>query len=282
MPTVDSQRSSITPEVGLAALQPWEFARVDGSSGDVSLDLSYITFARPAAVVALCTKAEHLVAAGADVYVIAPQSSDVSNYLCRTRLPATLNMIGARHNFGTVNERAQGYSLVELAPFSDADSVSSLADSVHSFASTYSQEIASALHTAVCEAGENVGFHSGMDHGYLMAQYFPGMGTFEFALGDSGKGFYESLKAAGATSAHHAIELAATRGVSSTGDSTRGIGIAAIREHVTNLGGQLGLAADEAFQTFSPAVPNGQVRPFAGRIVGSLVSGQIDTRRRFR
>lgn len=265
----------------MPALQPWGFSYLSESSSDLSLDLSFVTFVKPAAIVALCTKVERLVSTGTRVSVQAPQSTDVSNYLCRARLPGALDALGVPHNFGTVNERAQGFSLVELAPFSDAASVSSLADSVHSFASAHSDEIASALHLAVCEAGENVGFHSGLDHGYLMAQYFPGVGSFEFALGDSGKGFFANLEPVGAASAHEAIEMAVTSGVTSTGDANRGKGIAAIRRDITKLGGDFGIASGEAFHYFYPGIDAGRVQAISGSMTGSLVVGKINTRRRF-
>lgn len=256
-------------------LLPSSFAHVQFEAADVNMDLSSVTFAKPAAIVAFATKVEELSRAGVRVTVTPPLSSDTANYLCRVRLPQALNALGVGHTFGSVRERPRGHSIVELSRFSDAQTVSGLAASIYTFASQYDAAVAAALHTAVCEAGDNVGAHAGVPYGYLLAQYFPARREFQFSLGDSGVGFFGTLDKVGARDPQDALRLAAMPGVSSTGDTGRGYGISAVRENLADLRGSLVLATADQYRFFSRSRPDGTPAAARGAIAGSLIFGAL-------
>lgn len=243
--------------------------------GGLVLDLSEVTWAFPHSLVALATQTEVLVNGGAQLTVRAPRSVDVARYLARAHLPHVLDELGVSHDFNLVRERDLGVRIVELARFTGESGVRTLAESAHAFALPVSDAAAGALHTAVCEAGENVTTHAGVTHGYMMAQYYPANGRFRFALADSGIGFHASLQAAGATDAAHALELAAQPGVSSTGDPTRGLGIDAIRHEILELGGIFQLATEDQGRRFDSSAPEGRPWAAQGSIIGSLVYGSF-------
>jgi len=267
--------SSVIVEALSGSLSEFDFTGVTASPRAFVFDLSRITFAKPAPVIALIVKVESVLRVGGTVRVIAPTSMDVANYLCRSHLPAALSDLGVDHNFGSVHERAHGFAIVELARFNDADSVNSLAQGVHAFAQHHSVAAAGQLYDAVCEAGENVSFHSGAEYGYMMAQYFPRMGKFEFALGDNGMGFRGSLQSVGATDHSHALELAATPGISATREPTRGFGLSSIRENIVALDGSFTLASGDAYRVFTAASPMGYSGQILGSHDGSVVHGTI-------
>ncbi|MBC7596505.1 MAG: hypothetical protein H7288_21695 [Kineosporiaceae bacterium] len=239
------------------------------------LDLSEVSFVRPQSLVAIAIALEVAVRSGAAVSVVEPRSMDVVNYLSRAHLPEILDQLEVAHNFGPVRERDLGLSIVELTRFNGNDGVVSLADSAYSFALQQGSRPARALHTAVCEAGENVTVHAGIQHGYLVAQYYPQNGTFNFALADSGVGFYERLRGSGATDVAHALNMAGQAGISSTGDSTRGLGLSSIRDHLLRLGGTMTLASRDQQRTYDSTHTDGYRSTNTGLIVGSLVYGSF-------
>jgi hypothetical protein len=251
----------------------------DAESGlALELDLRRVSFASPAGLIALCVKAESVIANGNTVLVRSPSDPSVANYIARAHLPAQLEAIGIAHDFAPVQENHLGLRLVEIQRFENAGMVEVLAQSVYAFAEPISSAIAGQLHVAVCEAGENVTFHSDTSYGYLMAQYFPGNRTFEFALGDSGVGFLGSLASRGAANNHEAIALAVTPGVSATGDPGRGYGLSSIRTSLADAGGALTLYSGTSYQYFASASGACQAKgSFVGRLDGSLIKGRLRT-----
>ncbi len=258
-------------------LPPWRVHRLLTDVGTQKvLDLSRVDFVTPRGIVAIATYAESLVRKGFDVRVIGPLSLDISRYLTRAHVPLVLEDLGIQHDFQPVHrERNLGHSLVELTKFSNNHDVVALADSVRDFAAPQGEDAADALHTAVCEAGENVETHSGISHGYLVAQYYPTSGTFRFALGDSGVGFYARLAEIGATDAGHALEMAGRAGVTTTGDPYRGLGISSIRDQLISLDGTFVLSTQDRERYFSPRNREGYSSANTGHTVGSLVYGEF-------
>jgi len=260
----------------MADLPPWRVPRlVTGDAFEQVLDLSRVDFVMPRGIVAIATYVESAVREGVAVRVIGPSSPDISRYLSRAHLPHVLNELGVQHDFGMVRERNLGNRLVVLTRFSNNNDVVALADSVRDFAAPYGTGSADALHTAVCEAGENVETHAGTPHGYLVAQYYPGNRAFRFALGDSGIGFYGRLSQIGATDAGHALEMAGRAGVTTTGDPFRGLGISSIRNQLVALNGTFVLSTQDRERFFSPRNGEGFASANTGNTVGSLVYGEF-------
>ena len=260
----------------MAEFPPWRVPRLmSGSADSRTLDLSDVEFILPRGIVAIATHVESVVREGVAVRVIAPESSETARYLSRAHLPHRLEEIGVQHNFVAVRERHLGHSLVVLTKFSNNNDVVALADSVRDFAAPHGVDSADALHTAVCEAGENVQTHAGIPHGYLVAQYYPTSRKFAFALGDSGVGFYGRLAEIGATDAGHALEMAGRAGVTTTGDPFRGLGISSIRDELVELNGTFVLSTDNRQRIFSRRNREGFASANTGNIVGSLVYGEF-------
>lgn len=258
------------------SLSLFEVAQIP-SRGPCVIDLRSISFSTPRATVALIVKIEAIRRRGDAVTVLAPLSSDVANYLCRAHLPLALDSLGVAHDFGAVGEHFVGDALVELARVDDPDSINGLARSVYKHAAMQDKDMAVKLHDAVCEAGENALAHSRTGHGYVMAQRFPRVNKFEFAIGDSGVGLLTTLGPRGAQTYDEAILLAVTPGVTATDEPTRGYGISTIRQGLDSVGGTLTIASGDAYRTFSGS-DQGQPGVVVGLQEGVLLYSSIRTR----
>jgi hypothetical protein len=258
----------------------WRLPRYLSEEDDsLVLDLGDVTFVLPEGLVAIATFAESIRQSGRTLSVEAPDSTDIANYMSRAHLPQVLDDLGVDHDFEPVRERDLGSSMVELRRFDGVSEVLSLADGVFEFARPQGERSAAMLHTAVCETGENVTIHSGTQHGYLLAQYYPSSRTFRFAIGDNGIGFFGSLQTVGAASVEQALEMAGRPGFSATGDPTRGLGISSVREHLIGLGGTLVLASENQERGFNSLQELGHSSSNTGHIVGSLVYGNFSATR---
>jgi hypothetical protein len=248
------------------------FALLDLASESVVLDLSRVTFVLPQSVVAIATWAERVCRGGRSLRVVSPASEETANYLSRVHLPELFSELGVVHDLPVVHERRLGRSIVELTRFTGATEVRELADSVHEFAVRHDRVSADALHTAICEAGENVVTHAGIDHGFAVAQFYPQQRVFRFALGDSGIGYFGSLQSQGATDLEHGLEMAVTVGVTSTGDPGRGLGLPAIRDELFRLGGVMTIGDGAYARIYSPDSRDGRrAASSTGSIVGSIL-----------
>lgn len=257
-------------------LLPWRVASLlSGSAESKVLDLSNVTFVKPRGIVAIATYLESVLREGTEVRVVPPASPDIARYMTRAHLPHLFDEMGIAHAFGSVRERDLGRALVELTRFSNNHDVVVLADSVRDFAAPYGEESADALHTAVCEAGENVQIHAAIPHGYMVAQYFPSNRQFAFALGDSGIGFHGRLAEIGARNADEALEMAGRAGVTTSGDPFRGLGISSIRDELIELNGTFVLSTQDRERTFSRRHRTGVASANTGNVVGSLVYGDF-------
>lgn len=252
------------------------FPLLDSTGDTATLDLSRVTFVLPQSVISIATWSEHIRQSGKSLAVVGPLAEDTARYLSRVHLPELLTEIGATHNLPVVNERHLGRSIVELTRFTGAGEVRELADSVHEFAARHDRASADALHTAVCEAGENVVTHAQVSHGFAVAQFYPQQQVFRFALGDSGIGYYGSLQSLGASDFEHGLKMAVTSGVTSTGDPGRGLGLPAIRDELVRLGGVMTIGDGAYARIYSSEWLDGRRASSAsGSIVGSTLYGKF-------
>ena len=98
-----------------------------------------------------------------------------------------------------------------------------------------------ALKYLTSELTTNVREHSGVDHYWLLAQYWPSTETCEIAIADTGKGYLESYRGTKyETSNHHEAIQSVVEGHSSKGWVERGTGIpGTIRLFMEGYGGEI-------------------------------------------
>lgn len=256
------------------------FSLIDLTPDTAVLDLSRVTFVLPQSVISIATWSERVRHNGRSLRVVAPISEDTARYLSRVHLPEFFAESEISHDFPSVHERRLGRAIVELTRFTGATEVRELADSIHEFAAQHDRASADALHTAVCEAGENVVTHAEVNHGFAVAQFFPQQRVFRFALGDSGIGYFGSLQPLGAADFEQGLEMAVTPGVTSTGDPGRGLGLPAIRDELVRLGGVMTIGDGAHARIFSTDRREGRPAASAhGSIVGSVLYGKFHAER---
>lgn len=205
------------------------------------IDLSAVTFVLPGGLTGIAALAQAARQQSGDVRVLAPVNPNVANYLARLRLGAIFDDLGAAHDLPTVTEHATD-SLYELQPFASSDDVLAFAEHIHNQIEPADKALAGHVFSALCEAGDNVGHHSGQDRGYLAAQRLGGT-TLHFAVADAGRGYMASLNGQGARDDVDALTLAIEPGVSSVDDIGRGYGLSAMCASVSALRGSVTLAS---------------------------------------
>ncbi|MDP9396832.1 MAG: hypothetical protein M3P96_02955 [Actinomycetota bacterium] len=215
----------------------------------VTIDLRGLTWCEPVGLVGIAAFAERYLLRDDRVVVIRPRDDSRARYLARMRLGSVLEALGAEHDLPTVRERQLSDALLELTPFDGARGAGSLAAHVHGVVSQYDIEAANALHSGLCEAGQNVAHHSGRQRGFLAAQRTHNGRRLLFAVGDSGRGMRYTLRERGAKSDRDALLLALRRGVSRCSDVGRGVGLPDVLELVLGLSGSLHLASGGACVT---------------------------------
>ncbi len=238
-----------------------------------------MTFAVPSGIVALAALLHSWSQLGATVTVLPPDDSNTTNYLARSHFAQFLDFVGFPHTFPSVRERNLGSSIVPLTRMASSADANALASAVVDFAERHNPIAADTLGQAICEAGENVGFHSNQPYGFGLAQYYPASRRFEFALGDAGRGLLGSLSARGATDDATAITMALTPGVSASSEVGRGYGLSSVEEQIVlGLSGTLSLMSGIGLVDAHPAV--GRVtRPVVGEYAGTLVFGSFQVPR---
>ena len=207
----------------------------------VILDLTEVTFVLPGGVTGIASLVDAILQQADTVAVRAPDNSNVANYLARLRLGAIFDALGADHDLPTVNEHV-ATTLWELQPFESSDDVLAFAEHIYNEVESLDPELATQIWSALCEAGDNVGHHSGQDRGYLAAQRLAGT-TLHFSVSDAGRGFFRSLEGRGARDDVEAITLALEPGVSSIDDVGRGYGLSTMCASVSALRGSVTLAS---------------------------------------
>ncbi len=220
-----------------------DFARYlrPGRKKNVVIDLSDLRFCHPVGLVAIATHAERYLSEGRRVSVVGPSNPDVANYLSRMRLSQVLSTLGAEHQLPRVREHNVEGSLFELTTFDGSRGAAAVAELLFDDARDVGEEVACALYEGLCEAGQNVAHHSGQTRGFMAAQWVRNRQTFRFTVGDSGVGLLSTLRTRGVHSDREALTKAVQKGVSSSGDGQRGMGLYDMGQQLTSLSGTLDL-----------------------------------------
>lgn len=214
-----------------------------------ALNLRGMTFCDPMGLVGVAAIAERALRSGERVVVQAPRRLDVARYLARMRLGSVLAAMGAEHDLPDVRERDRQESLLELTRFEGARGAGELAAMIYSTVEPFDIASAAALHDGVSEAGENVVRHAQRRQGFVAAQKWYGGRQLHFAVGDSGVGVGQTLRAFGALDDEQALRLALKRGVTRTPDRSGGVGLSEILRHMSSLGGSLHILSGQAAVT---------------------------------
>lgn len=257
------------------------FHQASEHDSELVIDLSNVRFASPAGIVALATlvdarsQGDHPV-----VGLMSPYDPQVANYLARTHVPAMLEEYGIAHGLPRVNERELGIRLVPLTTFAGSHEIQALARAAHGFAERIRVGAGAPLFTAICEIGENVGYHAGRPIGFAAAQYFPTLRAFEFAIGDAGRGFLGALGSQGASTHAEALQLALKPGVTSSREIGRGYGLSTVIAELLALGGTVTLySGDHALIRYSESPEFNSESPEFSRTLRGHLQGVVVTAR---
>lgn len=220
-----------------------------GRSDKAVVDLSRATFMEPVGLVTIAAVVDDAIHNGLEVQVIPPPAySDCSKYLHRMGLQQALNDLGVECTLSPVRRHDTGYNIMELVRF-DADPTEweGFADRVFAILESHlGRAAAITLYESIAEIGINVAEHSNTDAGFLALQHYPQRGCLMFAVADAGVGLRASLgRRYEIDSDDQAVQLAARRGISGTGQAGRGLGIAAVIQR-SDRGGSVTLWSGQA------------------------------------
>ena len=240
------------------------------SADVVTIDLSQVTFLRPAHLAGVAACAQRVTSRGHEFRLVGPAQRDASGYAARMHLGQILDAMGAEHDLPDPVERAHS-GLLEVSVIDAAEQVRALASLVFGAVAPVDERLAAALHESLAELGANVEDHSGTI-GFACAQIMPGLRELRFAVVDSGLGLRRTLAGKGATTDRVALRLA-LEGVSRFDDPDRGGGLRTTVELVSELSGSVFLASGAATardsgsaRSFSNSSPQ-----FAGTLVEAII-----------
>jgi hypothetical protein len=208
-------------------------------SGSCVVDLSDLAFATPLDLVALASLLT-TASDGASVTLIPPVDLDVSNYLQRMDLPASLDgRVIVSPTFLPETPRDETPSLIELTRVRRPQDVQPIIDRLMPNLATVLPEAACRdVFRIISELLENAATHGQCEVGsFIAAQYYTGATSgmppgFWIGVADAGVGFRAHM----ARKAEYrdldsidAIRIASQPGVSSSDDPSRGLGLASVR-----------------------------------------------------
>ncbi|QWY82306.1 histidine kinase [Gordonia phage Phishy] len=234
------------------AVQRWVSHDSEDDS-NVTIDLRSAGFIDTMGLALVAAAAERGQNQGAHVEFISPVEPKVRNYMSRMHLRECLAQVGVDTDLPAVRQRALNDQLLELHRFDPTES-EELADRLRDVIAAHSPSSSGAgnFYSSVSEVLENVVEHSGVGGGWAAMQTLPRSGGTEitFAVADTGIGLRNSL------SAHNdvvddaaAVGMAFTKGVSGTGDDTRGEGLPDVYKRVRERGGILRVWSGKAAGT---------------------------------
>lgn len=253
------------------------FLTPDAPDSELTIDISEVTFASPAGIVALAAFVDkRFQGSGRVVELRRPRQGSTANYLSRAHVAEFLDEYGVHHDLLPVFENDLGRTHVPLTTFAGSQQIRDVALAAFEFAERTSPGSGDALHTAICEAGENVGYHAGRPIGFAVAQYFPTSGAFEFSIGDAGRGLLGSLADVGASTHAEAARLALKPGVSATREAGRGYGLSTIVAQLLELRGTVTLlSGDHALLKYDSDKEYG--RALDGFVPGLIINARFRT-----
>lgn len=216
----------------------------------VLIDLTNVDFVDPMGLVTVAVLAESSRKHGVPVVFRNPSNPDINRYLARMHLGQALTDLGVFCSFPPVAEHYTGDRIMELQRFSRDQDDDKLASQVFRILEWDDPEDAKTLFRCISEAIDNVCEHSGSDGGWAALQQYKDRSDTRrvaFAVGDSGIGLRASLaRAIDVCSDRDAISRSVERGVSGTGDDTRGEGLADLIARVRARGGHVRLWSGNA------------------------------------
>lgn len=247
------------------------------------IHLRQLAFVEPAGLVTIAAVAERARSQGRFVDFQGPDpDSGASRYMHRMGMENIMGELGVPSDLTPARRWDTGDNLLELRRFrADGFEWDKLADDLFGKLRTHvGTDFAVALYQSIAEIGANVPEHSRASHGYIAMQYYPEQHSVQFAVADAGIGIRASLEL------HHqvpsdirALSMAATMGVSGTGEKGRGRGIAGVIAR-SSKAGQVTLWSGTAHGTTrSGAAPgaNLQVRRCQSVLEGTVVAVSIKT-----
>jgi hypothetical protein len=252
--------------------------RPPSEKGRALIDLKGTTFVDPFGLVAVAGILDDAAGRGDEVEVVRPDSSDVAMYLSRMRLADAIDAAGGECALPAVRERRTGDRLLELGRFDSADAAEDLAARVHQIFRREDPDAARALFRCVTEAAVNVCEHSGKGHGWAALQQYTYQGhtVVSFAVGDSGIGLRRSLqKRHDVEDDDEAVRLAVKRGITSTDEPNRGLGLSGIVLQARARNGAVRLWSGKATGLTGPAPGRLNVRPTQSRFPGTLAHARL-------
>lgn len=237
-----AQSLSLPSQLELDTLQDILRSFSADQHGDLRVDMSGVTFARPigiVAVAALLRLAKRSIPTRT-VAVTPPLSRDVRQYLDRIDLWRYFGV-----NLGlNYNRRDRTGSLCELRPIlpgKEHEVTRQVAAVINRV--TVDDKIREAAENAIGEVVDNVIHHSqSVIHGLVCAQVYPNEGLLEVAIGDTGIGIRNSLNDAGYFVPNYeaAIDLALRKSVTSKKSGRHsGIGLFMTRAIIEANGGTM-------------------------------------------
>ena len=247
-------------------------------ASDPTVDMSSVSWCDVSGLVGLASVVDRARRRGRRVVVVAPKNRSVANYLAVMRLGEVLDELGAHHDLPSVRSHG-AETILPLQRFGGAADASHLATHVFDTVYPVDSDVAAALYTGLCEAGENVEDHSGQGGGYVAAQRYDRDGRFWFAVGDSGYGMRRTLGLSRHEAHETAIRSALQDGVTGSGDAGRGNGLPDIARSIGKLRGNLLIASGDASVIRRRRPGEVTARTHVGRLGGTVLRGLVPTGR---
>jgi hypothetical protein len=263
------------------AAASWQRKSEDETSAVV--DMRDVRWVEPRGLIAVLLHAEYQKKRyGRRVRVLAPSNPSLAAYLCRMRLDDHLDRLGIEHDIPTIRRWTLDEGvLLECRMFSGGPEADALAQMLVFALKDEDPDGARALHRALMEVASNVAQHAGVPHGYMAAQRThkdtPTPRVY-FAVGDIGTTIPGALAADYSFDDDvQAIKLALLKGVSDSGDSARGKGLATVRHEVIKHRGELHIASRRGLLRVYPG--GYEVGTRTNRVRGTLIQGFVRYRR---
>ncbi|WP_140162870.1 ATP-binding protein [Agreia sp. VKM Ac-1783] len=237
------------------------------------IDFRNLELIRPASLTTAAIEIDRLLSEGRQPRFIAPSSHASALALVDRGFASFLDSRSVLHSLPMW---AMKPDTLDVTSFGVENNVENLALRLHEWGAERDADLAAALYICLCEAGDNILFHSGRASGYFAAE-LDETDTLRFAIADGGVGMRTSLASLGPTDDLEALDLAMTSGVSATQEIGRGFGLASMSRYVLERGGTFAIMSGSAFRIEGPA---GLVRrSLSNSAAGVLIQGILPTGR---
>lgn len=194
----------------------------------IVIDASRLGFVCPMFMIRLRAYVDFCVKSDRTVEFICPQSLDVATYLSRMHIGTGLE--DCFTDLPSITEHDRAGVLVPITQLAGDTDVDALAEDLYPLLTNHFQDVAvftDAITMSIAELCGNGVDHGANPHGCLVAaQHFRRGGRTVLSIGDLGDGIPKKMRRAfdDLTSDEEALEKAIERGITSTGESSRGNG----------------------------------------------------------